>query len=81
MKWPARAAGGRSAVPVAASFVRCVLGASGFDRDRSKRISSHTVGFSFKPIPNVVIKADYRNRDAQEGQIADEFNLGIGYVF
>jgi hypothetical protein len=54
---------------------------SGFDRDRSKRITSHTIGFSFKPIPNVVIKADYRNRDAQQGQIADEFNLGIGYVF
>jgi len=54
---------------------------SGFDRDRSKRITSQTVGFSFKPIPNVVIKADYRNRDSQEGQIADEFNLGIGYVF
>ena len=54
---------------------------SGFDRDRSKRITSHTIGFSFKPIPNVVVKADYRNRDAQQGQIADEFNLGIGYVF
>jgi hypothetical protein len=54
---------------------------SGFERDRSKRITSHTVGLSFKPIPNVVVKADYRNRDAQKGQIADEFNLGIGYVF
>ena len=54
---------------------------SGFARDRSKRIWSHTVGLQFKPIPNVVLKADYRNRDPQDGEIADEFNLGIGYVF
>jgi hypothetical protein len=54
---------------------------TGFTRDRSKRITSHTVGLQFEPIPNVVIKADYRNRDPQEGKIADEFNLGLGYVF
>jgi hypothetical protein len=53
----------------------------GFDRDRNFRRTVHTVGMQFKPIPNVVIKADYRNRDAQEGQLSDEFNLGIGYVF
>ena len=54
---------------------------SGIAPDKNKRESLYTVGFSFKPIPNVVIKADYRNRDPQEGKIADEFNLGIGYVF
>lgn len=53
----------------------------GFLRDRSKRIDSHTIGFNFKPIPNVVIKADYRNRDADLGRVADELNLGVGYVF
>ena len=53
----------------------------GFDRDEHFRRTVHTVGLQFKPIPNVVIKADYRNRDAQEGQLADEFNLGFGYVF
>ena len=35
---------------------------------------------AIKPIPNVVLKADYRNRSAKEGKIADELNLGIGYV-
>ncbi len=50
-------------------------------RDRGLRRTVHTVGLQFKPIPNVVIKADYRNRDAQEGQLSDEFNLGFGYVF
>lgn len=38
-------------------------------------------GLQYKPIPNVVIKADYRNFTAKEGSVPDEFNLGIGYVF
>jgi hypothetical protein len=54
---------------------------SGFAADESKRIQVHTVGLQFKPTPNVVLKADYRNRDAKQGKIADEFNLGVGYVF
>jgi hypothetical protein len=29
----------------------------------------------------VVLKADYRNRSARRGTIADEVNLGVGYVF
>ena len=39
------------------------------------------VGVSFKPIPNVVIKSDYRNLDSKGGDLPDEFNLGIGFVF
>jgi hypothetical protein len=54
---------------------------SGFLPDESKAIQVHTVGLQFKPIPNIVFKADYRNRSAKEGKIADELNLGIGYVF
>ncbi len=38
-------------------------------------------GVNYKPIPNVVIKADYRNFDADEGDLADEFNLGLGFIF
>jgi len=38
-------------------------------------------GLNYKPIPNVVIKADYRNFSASTGSVADEFNLGLGYVF
>ncbi|MGR9106486.1 MAG: hypothetical protein ACU843_06090 [Gammaproteobacteria bacterium] len=38
-------------------------------------------GLQYKPIPNVVIKADYRNFSARAGQVPDEFNLGLGYVF
>lgn len=38
-------------------------------------------GISYKPIPNVVLKADYSNFDMQDGTRADELNLGFGYIF
>ncbi|MGH8498772.1 MAG: hypothetical protein ACRERV_08215, partial [Methylococcales bacterium] len=38
-------------------------------------------GLQYKPIPNIVIKADYRNFSAKAGNVPDEFNLGLGYVF
>ncbi len=41
----------------------------------------YQVGLGYKPIPNVVIKADYRNWEAEAGQLADEFNLGLGFIF
>ncbi|MDD2659855.1 MAG: hypothetical protein PHY54_09290 [Methylococcales bacterium] len=39
------------------------------------------VGLQYKPIPQVVIKADYRNFSAEEGPVPDDFNLGFGYIF
>ncbi len=54
---------------------------NGFATDPSKEIEIYTLGFSFEPISQVVIKADYRNRVAKSGGLADEFNLGIGFVF
>jgi hypothetical protein len=54
---------------------------SGFSSDRSLEIMVHTVGLQFEPIPNVVLKADYRNRSAKRGQIPDELNLGFGFAF
>ncbi len=54
---------------------------SGFSSDKSKEIEIYTLGFSFQPIPRVVIKADYRNRTAKSGGLSDEFNLGVGFVF
>jgi hypothetical protein len=53
----------------------------GFSPDKSQRLMVYTAGFSFKPIPNVVIKADYRNQDPEAGQAPDEFNLGVGFAF
>jgi hypothetical protein len=54
---------------------------SGFSADESKEIRVHTVGLQFEPIPNVVLKVDYRNRSADQGQIPDEVNLGFGFAF
>jgi hypothetical protein len=54
---------------------------SAWVENRGKEIRVQTVGLQFRPIPNVVLKADYRNRWARRGQLADEVNLGVGYVF
>jgi len=54
---------------------------AGFTPDRSRDIRVINAGLSFKPIPNVVIKTDYRNLGAAAGQIADEFNIGFGFIF
>jgi hypothetical protein len=47
--------------------------------DFDKRI--YQVGLDYKPIPNVVIKADYRNWDSEGKKLPDEFNLGVGFMF
>lgn len=41
----------------------------------------YQVGLQYKPLPNVVIKADYRNFVAKKGIVADDFNLGFGFIF
>lgn len=54
---------------------------TGFAKDEAQNDEFHTLGFSFKPVPNVVLKADYRNRSAEQGGLSDEINLGVGLVF
>lgn len=54
---------------------------SGATRNKLYAVVSNTVGLQFEPIPNVVLKVDYRNLSPQKGKLADEFNMGIGYVF
>ena len=54
---------------------------SGFMADDSNELNIYTVGLQFTPIPNVVLKADYRNKVAGEGSAPDEVNLGIGLAF
>lgn len=45
-------------------------------------VNLFVAGLSYKPIPNVVIKADYRNFDnRKKSDPADEVNLGIGFIF
>lgn len=54
---------------------------SGFTPDRSKRLHVHTVGLSYKPIPSVVLKLDYRGLTPDTGPEANEINAGFGFAF
>jgi hypothetical protein len=53
----------------------------GYADDLSKDQRIYQFGLQYKPIPNVVIKADYRNFKAKQGQLPDDFNLGVGFIF
>ncbi|MEQ1636765.1 MAG: hypothetical protein ABL903_08725 [Methylococcales bacterium] len=53
----------------------------GYQDDLTKDREIFQVGLHYKPIPNVVIKADYRNFVAKQGPLADDFNLGFGFIF
>lgn len=53
----------------------------GYANDPTKDWQIYQVGLQYKPIPNVVIKADYRNYVAKQGPLPDDFNLGFGFIF
>jgi hypothetical protein len=50
-------------------------------KGNNEDLDLYNVGISYKPIPNVVLKADYRNFNKDVGTKADELNLGFGYIF
>jgi opacity protein-like surface antigen len=54
---------------------------SGFAADDEQDREDVEVGLSYKPIPQVVIKTEYRYLDAKAGSRPDEFRLGAGFVF
>jgi len=54
---------------------------AGYVVDLTKDWEIFQVGLQYKPIPNVVIKADYRNYVAKQGLLPDDFNLGFGFIF
>ena len=54
---------------------------SGFQADRSQELQIVTTGLQFYPIPQVVLKLDYRNKHAEQGAAGDEVNAGFGLVF
>ena len=55
--------------------------ASGLEADGANELRIHTVGLQFKPIPRVVLKANYRDFDPVKGSRADEFEMSFGLVF
>ena len=54
---------------------------AGFERDPANDRTQYTIGVNYKPIPNVVIKAEYQNLDNAADEATDQFNFGLGYVF
>ncbi|TAL43638.1 MAG: hypothetical protein EPN89_15420 [Methylovulum sp.] len=54
---------------------------AGYSDDETKDRQIYQFGLQYKPIPNVVIKADYRNFTAKKGDVPDDFNLGFGFIF
>jgi hypothetical protein len=53
----------------------------GFLRDPAHDRNSWTLGLSYKPHPNVVIKFDWHDEDNAAGTGQDQFNLALGYMF
>ena len=53
----------------------------GFSRDRTQPRRIYIPGIQYKPIPNVVLKLDYRGVDSFEGSAANELSFGFGLVF
>jgi hypothetical protein len=56
--------------------------ATGSVDDLSKDKQIYQFGLQYKPIPNVVLKADYRNISNKKGTAEpDDVNLGVGFIF
>ena len=53
----------------------------GFADDGSFDRWVYQAGLTYKPIPNIAIKADYRNVHAARGEQPDELNLGVGFIY
>jgi len=54
---------------------------AGFLRDPARDIESLTLGLAFKPLDQVIVKADYQDFDNGAGTALDQFNVAIGYLF
>jgi hypothetical protein len=51
------------------------------DANRNLDREALEFGFSYKPIPQIVFKVDYRIHYAASGSVPDELRIGGGYVF
>lgn len=54
---------------------------NGYARENKRDREIFEVGLSYKPIPQVVFKLDYRNLDNLGGDEPDEIRIGAGFVF
>ena len=53
----------------------------GFVRDLATDGTFHTFGVELKPIPNIVVKADYQWMSTGAAASLNQFNLAMGYAF
>lgn len=53
----------------------------GFTASGKNDIEVTTVGLNFKPIEEIVLKAEYQFYDNEAGTASDQMNLGLGYIF
>ncbi len=54
---------------------------SGVTADPAGDRDIYTVGLSFFPVENLVIKADYQVRDDDASGLPELFNVGLGWTF
>jgi uncharacterized small protein (DUF1192 family) len=54
---------------------------AGYARNPANAERRVTFGVSWKPIPQVVLKADYQDVRNGAGSGVDQFNLGLGWIF
>ncbi len=54
---------------------------AGFSADPANDRTTVTYGVTYKPIPNVAVKADWQDRKNKAGTGVDQFNLALAYMF
>lgn len=54
---------------------------AGFARNPANEIETLTVGINWKPIEQLIFKADWQDVDNGAGTGVDQFNLALGYIF
>ncbi len=54
---------------------------SGFQSNPANDVTIWTAGVAFKPITQLVFKADYQNYDNRAGSGLNQLNLSLGYIF
>lgn len=53
----------------------------GYASDPANDRTEMVYGITFKPLPEVVLKADFQNNNNRAGSGVDQWNLGVGYMF
>lgn len=53
----------------------------GYEANPERRVSEYSFGLSYRPISQVVFKADMQLRDRQFGDDEQEFNVGVGVMY